>query len=349
MSGDDTAQQPSSATLLWRRYREPIQTVLMLAALLAVMWFYSPRFFSAQNISNVMGQMVTMLIVAAGMTILMVSGELDISVGAMVGLAGSCAAWLMVTAPALWPDSVFNVPGIAIFAGVIAALLIGPVFAGLMGVIVTTARLPSFIVTLAGMMIARSLTLLVTQGQPIGGIPDSFKLIGQNRSVVLPVSEQGLAIPDIFLIALLIYATGWLLLQRTAFGRKIYAVGANPLVARLAGVRVERVKIICFMIIGFCVSIASLLNLARVGAVSPTTGTGLEFEVIAAVVIGGTSLSGGQGSILRTIAGVVTIALIRNFLNLARVDIFWQDFATGAIILGAVLIDAVRKRFAGQK
>jgi ribose transport system permease protein len=204
-------------------------------------------------------------------------------------------------------------------------------------------------VTLAGMMIVRSLTLLVTQGQPIGGIPDSFKAIGQGRNLVLPAFGQDLAIPDIFLVALLIYAAGWMLLQRTSFGRKIYAVGANPLVARLAGVRVERVKIICFMILGLCVSIASLLNLARVGAVSPTTGTGLEFEVIAAVVIGGTSLSGGQGSILRSIAGVVTIALIRNFLNLARVDIFWQDFATGAIILGAVLIDALRKRVAGAR
>ena len=135
-------------------------------------------------------------------------------------------------------------------------------------------------------------------------------------------------------------------MERTDFGRKIYAVDANPVVARPAGVRVERVKIIFFVVVGLCVSIASLLNLARVGAVSTTTGTGLEFEVIAAVVIGATSLSGGQRRILRTIAGVVTIASIRNFLNLARVDIFWQDFATGAIILGAVRIDALRKRFA---
>jgi ribose transport system permease protein len=347
----DTLPIPQTSVFgrFWRRYREPIQTVVLLIALLGVMWLYSPRFFSAQNISNVMGQMVTMLIVAAGMTILMISGELDISVGAMVGLAGSCAAWVMVTAPLRWPESIIAAPGTAILAGSIAALVVGPIFAGITGLIVTSARLPSFIVTLAGMMIVRSLTLLVTQGQPIGGIPDSFKAIGQGRNLVLPAFGQDLAIPDIFLVALLIYAAGWMLLQRTSFGRKIYAVGANPLVARLAGVRVERVKIICFMILGLCVSIASLLNLARVGAVSPTTGTGLEFEVIAAVVIGGTSLSGGQGSILRSIAGVVTIALIRNFLNLARVDIFWQDFATGAIILGAVLIDALRKRVAGAR
>jgi ribose transport system permease protein len=349
MTVEMTAQSLSPAVQFWRRYREPIQTILVLLLLLAAMWIYSPRFFSAQNIGNVMGQMATMLIVAAGMTILMIAGELDISVGAMVGLVGSCAAWLMVSAPLHWPDGIFANSNMTASMGVIVALVVGPVLAGIMGVIVTVARLPSFIVTLAGMMIARSLTLLVTQGQPIGGIPDGFKSIGQARSLVIPFFEQSLAIPNIFLIALLVYAIGWLLLQRTAFGRKVYAVGANPLVARLAGVRVERVKVICFMLLGFCVSIASLLNLARVGAVSPTTGTGLEFEVIAAVVIGGTSLSGGQGSILRTIAGVVTIALIRNFLNLARVDIFWQDFATGAIILGAVLVDALRKRFAEAK
>lgn len=342
-----TTQLPAfSAKAILIRHRELIQTLLVLLVLLVIIGFTNPRFFSGQNISNIMGQMVVMLIVAAGMTLLMIAGELDISVGAMVGLTGACAAWVMVTLPQLFPGAILEQWGMLIPAGMLAALIVGPLFGLLTGLIVTAARLPSFIVTLSVLMIARSLTLLVTHGQPIGGISDSYKAVGQSRSIVLPVLTPNLAIPDIFLVAMTLYGVGWLLLERTAFGRKVYAVGANPVVARLAGVRVERVKIICFVLVGLCVSIASLLNLARVGAVSPTTGTGLEFEVIAAVVIGGTSLSGGQGRILRTIAGVVTIALIRNFLNLARVDIFWQDFATGAIILAAVLIDALRKRFA---
>ena len=123
------------------------------------------------------------------------------------------------------------------------------------------------------------------------------------------------------------------MLERTAFGKRVYAVGSNRTVAILSGIRADRIKIQCLMIVGFTASLAGLVSVSRLGAVSPNTGEGLEFEVIAAVVIGGTSLYGGQGKILRTIIGVIIIALTRNFLNLARIEIFWQGFATGTIIL----------------
>ena len=147
---------------------------------------------------------------------------------------------------------------------------------------------------------------------------------------------------------MLTYAVGWFVLTRTAFGKRVYAVGANRMVATLSGIRADRVKIQCMMIVGFTASFAGNLLLARIGAIQADTARGLEFEVIAAVVIGGTSLYGGQGNILRTIIGVIIIALIRNFLNLSRIDIFWQDFATGAIIIAAVLLDALQRRISGR-
>jgi ribose/xylose/arabinose/galactoside ABC-type transport system permease subunit len=142
---------------------------------------------------------------------------------------------------------------------------------------------------------------------------------------------------------------GWFVLERTAFGKRVYAVGSNRTVAILSGIRADRIKIYCLIIVGFTASLGGVVSVSRLGAVSPNTGEGLEFEVIAAVVIGGTGLYGGQGNILRTIIGVIIIALTRNFLNLARIAIFWQGFATGAIILAAVLLEALQRRISERQ
>ena len=194
------------------------------------------------------------------------------------------------------------------------------------GVIITKGRIPSFITTLGTMMIARSLAFVVTGGRVISNLPDSFKVIGQGADRRHPATRSSSPSPA--------YAVGWVMMTRTAFGKNVYAVGANRTVAMLSGIRADRVKIPCMVVVGFTASFAGNILLSRIGAIQADTARGLEFEVIAGVVIGGTSLYGGQGNILRTIIGVVIIALIRNFLNLSRIDIFWQDFATGAIIIG---------------
>jgi ribose/xylose/arabinose/galactoside ABC-type transport system permease subunit len=259
------------------------------------------------------------------MTIVMISGEFDISVGSVVALTAAVSAALMV--------HLGIVPAVAL------SLLIGPAIGWINGIVTTKGRIPSFIVTLGTLMMARSLAFVVTGGQVISNLPDAFKAIGQGRILNIPIP---------FVIALLCYAVGWFVLTRTAFGKRVYAVGANRMVATLSGIHADRVKIHCMMIVGFTAAFAGNLLLARIGAIQADTARGLEFEVIAAVVIGGTSLYGGQGNILRTIIGVIIIALIRNFLNLSRIDIFWQDFATGAIIIAAVLLDALQKRV-GQR
>lgn len=302
-----------------------LQALAVLAVLVVVMSILSPRFLSWINISNLMGQMAVNLIVAAGMTIVMISGEFDISVGSVVALAAAVSAALM--------------QAIGVVPAVLLSLLIGPAIGFLNGVITTKGRIPSFIVTLGTLMMARSLAFVVTGGQVISNLPEAFKAIGQGRILNVPIP---------FVIALLCYAVGWFVLSRTAFGKRVYAVGANRMVATLSGIHADRVKIQCMMIVGFTAAFAGNILLARIGAIQADTARGLEFEVIAAVVIGGTSLYGGQGNILRTIIGVIIIALIRNFLNLSRIDIFWQDFATGAIIIAAVLLDALQKRV-GQR
>jgi ribose/xylose/arabinose/galactoside ABC-type transport system permease subunit len=303
-----------------------IQAFAVLILLVVVISLLSPRFLSSTNITNLMAQMAVNLIVAAGMTVVMIGGEFDISVGSVVALSAAVSAWMMTR--------------YGIVAGVFVSLLIGPALGVVNGVIVTRGRIPSFIATLGTMMMARSLAFVVTQGRVIANLPDDFKAIGQGDTF---------GIPNPFLIALATYALGWVLMTRTAFGKKVYAVGANRTVAMLSGIRTDWVKIQCLMTVGFTASLAGMVSLSRLGAVSPNTGEGLEFEVIAAVVIGGTGLYGGQGKILRTIIGVIIIALTRNFLNLARIEIFWQGFATGAIILGAVLLEALQRRITRRR
>jgi len=298
-----------------------IQALAVLIVLVVVISLFSPRFLTWINIYNLMAQMSVNLIVAAGMTVVMISGEFDISVGSVVALTAAVSAALMIQ--------------IGIVPAVLISMLIGPLLGVFNGIIITKGRIPSFITTLGTLMIARSLAFVTTGGRVISNLPDSFKVIGQG---------QTLGIPNPFIIAIACYAIGWVMMTRTAFGKKIYAVGANRTVAMLSGIRADRVKIACLVVVGLAASFAGNILLSRIGAIQADTARGLEFEVIAGVVIGGTSLYGGQGNILRTIIGVVIIALIRNFLNLSRIDIFWQDFATGAIIVGAVLLDAFQKR-----
>jgi ribose transport system permease protein len=352
-------QAPAAGRLLTalRRSYSLIQALGVLAVLVVVMQIANERFLSPVNIGNLLGQMTVMLIVAAGMTLVMIAGEFDVSVGSVVGLSAAVAGWIMVRwmpvadagAQAWW----------IIALGLLAPLAVGPAFGLASGLVTTKARIPSFIVTLGTLMMGRSLTLVVTQGQPIPDIPTVVRAFGQGRWVSLPLPVDltaalrsgspgdlvaWLPVQNIVWVAVAVYAIGWFVLERTTFGKRVYAVGSNKTVAVLSGIRADRVKIAALMIVGFTASLAGIVSVSRLGAVSPNTGEGLEFEVIAAVVIGGTSLSGGQGRILRTIIGVVIIALTRNFLNLARIEIFWQGFATGAIILTAVLLEALQRR-----
>ena len=356
-----SATAPRLLASLKRSY-SLIQALGVLAILIVAMQIANDRFLSPANVGNLLGQMTVMLIVAAGMTIVMIAGEFDVSVGSVVGLSAGVAGWIMVRwIPAPNADSH---PWWVIALGLVTPLFVGTLLGVFVGFIVTKVRIPSFIVTLGMLMIARSLTLVVTQGQPIPDMPHIVKLFGQGRWVQAPLpigftafaSSKSLSdlwvwfpIQNIVWVAALVYAAGWFVMERTTFGKRVYAVGSNRTVAILSGIRADRLKIQCLMIVGFTASLAGVVSVSRLGAVSPNTGEGLEFEVIAAVVIGGTGLYGGQGKILRTIIGVIIIALTRNFLNLARIEIFWLGFATGTIILAAVLLEALQRRISERR
>lgn len=302
-----------------------VQTLAVFLAMFIIMSIALPRFLNVTNLTNIIRQLSVNLIVAAGMTFIILNGEFDISVGSVLALVATVAAKLM--------------PIIGILPSCLIAFLIGPAFGVVHGIIVTKGKIPSFITTLGTMMIARSLAFVVTRGRVLSNLPESFKFIGQGTIIGIPFT--------LFLV-ILVYFFCFVVLKMTPFGTKIYAVGANRKVAVLSGINADRIKIQSFVVVGILTSFAAIILLSRLAAIQADTGRGLEFDVIAAVVIGGTSLYGGEGNVLQTIIGVVIIGLIRNFLNLSRIDIFWQDFATGSIIIIAVLLDSLRKRISSK-
>ncbi|TFG61661.1 MAG: ABC transporter permease [Spirochaetales bacterium] len=297
------------------------QTLAVFLLMVIILSVFLPRFLSILNILNLIKQLTVSLIVAAGMTIIILTGEFDISVGSVVGLTAVIVA------------KFYHILGIG--PGLIFGILTGLAFGLLNGLIVTKGKIPSFITTLGTLMIARSLAFVISDGKVIADLPPSFKVLGQGDVGGIPYTV-------FFVIA--VYGLGALFMSRTGFGRKVYAVGANRQAAMLSGINADRIKIISFIIVAILASLGGILLLSRMGAIQPYTATGLEFDVIAAVVIGGTSLSGGEGNILQTIIGVFIIGLIRNALNLSQINIFWQDFATGTIIIVAVLLDSFRRR-----
>lgn len=304
-----------------RRSYGLIQTMGVFLVMVIIMSILLPRFMTFINITNILKQLSVNLVVAAGMTIIILTAEFDIAVGAVLALTACVAAMLM--------------PEIGVLPAVGVSLLIGPLFGLFHGIIVTKGRIPSFITTLGTMMIARGLAFAMTGGRAVADIPDGFKILGQGTIKGFPI---------IFFVVIVVYTVGYVMLKMTPFGKKIYAVGANRGSAVLSGINADRVKIIAFVMVGFSASLSSIMLLSRMGAVRYNTATGMEFDVIAAVVIGGTSLTGGSGNILQTVIGVFIIGMIRNALNLAHISIQWYSFTTGTIIIIAVILDALRKR-----
>jgi ribose transport system permease protein len=306
---------------IFRRSYGLIQTMGVFLILVIILSIFLPRFMTFTNIINVLNQLSANLVVSAGMTVIILTAEFDISVGAVLALTACLAALLM--------------PDMGILPAVGISLFIGPLFGLLHGVIVTKGKIPSFIITLGTMMIARGLAFLVTGGKVVSGIPDGFKILGQGTIKGLPI---------VFFVVIIVYTLGYILLKKSPFGKKIYAVGANRQVAMLSGINADKIKIIAFVAVGFSASFGGILLLSRLMSVQAYTAQGMEFDCIAAVVIGGTSLTGGAGNILRTIIGVLIIGMIRNALNLAHIDVQWQMVANGSIIILAVLLDALRRR-----
>lgn len=288
-----------------------------------VMVFASDSFLSYSNLSNIARQISVIGIIAVGMTFAILTGGIDLSVGAVMALSGTVAAGLMVKGV----DAPF-----ALLVGVSIAL----VFGMCNGALVAFARMPPIIVTLATMGIARGLALMYTSGYPINGLPAWVKFFGSG-------SVFGVQAPII--IMLVVYLFAWVLLERTAFGRYVYAIGGNEQAARLSGVRVSVYKMLVYTVGGLTVGIAGIVITSRLMSGQPNAGVGFEMDAIAAVVMGGTSIAGGRGSVIGTLLGALLLGVLNNGLNMMGMDPYVQNVIKGGIILLAIYIGRERGKY----
>jgi ribose transport system permease protein len=299
------------------------------AALLALIVFFlalAPHFATSQNMQDILTQITLNTILAVGMTFVILVAGIDLSVGAVIALSAVVAGTAMQNHGAIW-----------ILPASLLSVLIGAGAGLVNGFVSEYWRVPSFIVTLGMMYVARGAAEQYTGAKTIYELPAALTSFG---------TATVAGIPAVFLIALFIVVVAWFVLSRTVFGRLIYATGSNEEAVRLTGHRTRTIKIACFVISGFCVGVAAVVYMARLGVASPILGTGYELNAIAAVVIGGGSLFGGRGSVIGTMLGAALLGILTNGLLLMGVSDFQRTMVTGGVIMLAVVLDAYRKRLA---
>lgn len=289
--------------------------------LFLLMSVLNDNFLTTNNLLNITLQVSINAIIAAGMTFAILTSGIDLSVGPVMALSGSVTAGLMLM-------------GIPVPLAILAGFLLGSVFGFANGICVAWLRMPPIIVTLASMGIARGLALLYTGGYPLSGLPDIFAYFGRSTLLGVPLPV---------LIMIVVYVLAWLILNRLPFGRYVYAIGGNEEAARLSGIRVPRVKMLVYLISGFTASVAGLVLTSRLMSGQPNAGNGFELDAIAAVVLGGTIISGGKGTLTGTFIGAMVLGVLNNGLNLMGVSPYIQNVLKGAIILAAIYLSSTRQ------
>ena len=289
-----------------------------------------PTFLLAENIRNVANQITVIAIVAIGMTIVIITAGIDLSVGSLIALCAVLVTWLIGQFGAESAGA-----GAMLLAAVIGIALSGLVgaFSGLM---ITRFRIPPFIATLAMMQVAAGIAYIISQGRPIYQIPDNFIWLGRGVDPIF-------GIPTAVILMVALYAIAHVVMSRTVLGRYIYAVGGNPEAARLAGIRVQAVQFFAYTVCAMLAGLGGVLMASQLKSGAPTYGLSYELYVIAAVVVGGTSLSGGEGRIFGTLIGALIIGVIQNGMNLVNVESYTQKVVLGLVILGAVLLDRLKQ------
>ncbi|KAA9148933.1 ABC transporter permease [Microbacterium lushaniae] len=295
-----------------------------LVVLFVILSFAAPNFLTPRNLVNILDQVTVLGILALGATAVIITGGIDLSVGAVLALAVMVLGWLSHDGG--WP----------LWLSMIACVVVGGLAGMVNGLAVTFAKLPPFIATLAMMSVARGLANLITDGRQITGYPEWFYSLSSTRYA---------GYFSVTLIALVVlYVIGWAVLKWRPAGRAVYAVGGSPEVARLAGIKVRSVTTWVYVFAGATAGLAAIVLASRLDSSQPSAGTGIELNVIAAVVIGGASLAGGVGRITGTIVGVLIIGVLNNGLNLLGVSPFIQQIVIGLVIAAAVFTDVLRRR-----
>lgn len=304
------------------------QSLIALFVLCLGISLLSDKFLTVANFWNVLRQISVNVCISTGMTLVVLTAGIDLSVGSVLALSGAITAGLLRNGIPIPSANLFI--GFTLLGGMVAGLLTGSVLGWFNGWTITRFNLPPFVATLAMLTIARGLTMLWTEGFPITGLGDSFTYLGTGwfLGIPVPVWVSGLLVTVAVLVT-----------NKTRLGRYIYAIGGSESAARLSGVNVERIKVIVYTLAGTLAAVGGLLVTSRLDSAQPNAGVSYELDSIAAVVIGGTSLSGGRGSILGTVQGAVIIGVLNNGLVLLNVSPFWQQVVKGFVILLAVIID----------
>src|SRR5215204_541993 len=306
--------------------RPEAPALVFLAVLVAAFSLSSDKFLSGTNFESIVISVAVLGIIALAVNQVVLCGEIDISTGSMMGLCAVAAGAVALSTGGL-------------ILPLLAAVAVGALCGAINGLLVTAGRIPSIIVTLGMLYALRGVILLVTGGNWITGVPEEARILGMGNVF-------GLSAPVIVLFGLFVVME--VVGRHSTWGRNVYAVGGNRRAARFAGLPTNQVRFLAFMLVGVFVGIASMIYMGRAGSVQTNTGTGLELQVVAAVVIGGTSISGGRGSALAALTGAVLIGVILNGLILLGVPGIWQQAVLGALILLAVTTDVVRRRLVGD-
>ncbi|MCE7041340.1 ABC transporter permease [Dyadobacter sp. CY312] len=309
------------------------QSLIALFILCLALSILSDKFLTVSNAWNVMRQISVNICISTGMTLIVLTAGIDLSVGSVLALCGAITAGLLKNGIEIPSGNLYI--GFTLLGSVLAGILTGSFLGAFNGWTITKFKVPPFVATLAMLTIARGLTMLWTQGFPISGLGDTFLYFGTGWLLGIPVPVWISGI--IVLIAVLIT-------NKTRLGRYIYAIGGNESASKLSGIDVNRVKIIVYTIAGALAAVGGLLVTSRLDSAQPNAGMSYELDSIAAVVIGGTSLSGGRGSILGTVQGAIIIGVLNNGLILLNVSPFWQQVVKGLVILLAVIIDKANSK-----
>ncbi len=317
-------QKPTSASAFKKvMASKEIGILIPLILICVITTIINPVFMSASNVINLLRSISVTLIGAIGMTFVLISGGLDLSVGSTLALSGMVSGYCMSVV------GMGTIPSIVI--GLVAGCLVGLIN----GLIITKLSIPPLIVTLGMMNIARGLVNVMSKGRPYSGFTDAFNAIGQGSFLGVPYSV---------FIALVLAILAGLMIKYTVFGRSVMAIGGNEETTRVSGVNIHRYKILTYVMMSFFAGVVGLLMASRLGSAQANAGSGWEMTIIASVVIGGTSMFGGSGSILGTVIGVAIMEALTVAMTMLRIDPYWQKVVVGAIIILAVGIDTARRR-----
>ncbi|MHC9533511.1 ABC transporter permease [Dellaglioa sp. L3N] len=305
----------------FKKFISKLGPVVALVFLVIIVSALNSSFLTSTNLLNLLRQVSINALIAFGMTFVILTGGIDLSVGSILGLSGAISAQLMVS-------------GYPAFVAILGGILAGALFGSVNGLLIAYGKMAPFIATLATMTIFRGATYVFTNGNPITGekLSNSFLFQFMGRGYLF-----GIPVP--ILIMVIAYLILFMVLHKMSFGRKTYALGGNEKAAFVAGVKVDRIQLIIYTISGLMASIAGVILTSRLNSAQPNAGTSYEMDAIAAVVLGGTSLSGGKGRIFGTLIGALIIGTLNNGLNLLGVSSFYQQIVKGIVIIIAVLLD----------